>query len=279
MKNLKNISYEVLDNLPTKTSSQIYYKNFVPYRDKVYHYHTDNEIHYKIKGIINNSVGKSWESIFNKLRPAFKQTSYNWVPILDIRWYISDNYDIDSKGERHYKNHWGGYEKQRHRMRNSRTGVKYVDENGIIQEEKFKIPKVGVHDNRQFYAAITDRKRRYKQDRLNRKRVGDVLLSMLNNPGLFKYYSKLVTDRNWYMKKIFEYSREKRSKDDKFKKYWKNWTKHSIKDYKEKVAIMDEQIAKLEAKDFNIYYSSRVYLYSIGKECHHMESPIKKMLA
>lgn len=88
-----------------------------------------------------------------------------------------------------------------------------------------------------------------KLRKLEDKAHSDTLLKIINDPLLYSYYSRLYS--TWKM-------------------MWKG-SDLSL----EKQTDLFKSIKKIREGDLSEYLTSRHYLWSIGKECHHFESPIK----
>ena len=128
---------------------------------------------------------------------------------------------------------------------------------------------------RRHYNFQRDRRISGKKWRKDAKRDGEFLLSMINKPDLFKFYSRI---KNEYKVLIAQMQSDKKYYDKLHNspnhkdKFWSSLYKPR-REQISKVESLKDQIEELEKGNFNVFFESAVYLYAQQKECHHFETP------
>ena len=230
------------------------------YCDFEYYRHSlwNKEIIPKCAKIIESSVGLHVDEVFSKITKVIpKNFRYSNHDVFSF----SINYD-ERKNE--------GVEI----YRNSKDI--YIDKEGIISQIP---PKPHQHCSSNWYKKVWEEER--KQQKLRDVVVHKTLLKLINNKLFYKFYVDLVKKEKGILSLISDYRKLTPSTSSR-KDYW---ARYNNQRYANKHKLIAEQevelqnvrndISKIENGEYNIFYESNVYLYSLQKECPHFESPIK----
>ena len=225
------------------------------YYDFGYYRHSlwNKEIIPKCAKIIESSVGLHVDDVFSKISKIIpKNFPYSNHEVFSF----SINYD-ERKNE--------GVEIYR------RYRKLYIDKQGIICEY---IRPTNPHKYAYIYKEQQEKRKIQKQ---RDKIIAETLLKLVNNKLLFEFYSKLLKDEKAVMLSIKEFIQwrvdnvVRKKKDD----WWYIYkTKNHLRAEKRLQQVKND-ISKIENGEYNIFYESNVYLYSLQKECPHFEQVIK----
>lgn len=213
----------------------------------------------KCAKIIESSVGLHVDGVFSKISKLIpKNFRYSNHDVFSF----SINYD-ERKNE--------GVEI----YRNSKDI--YINKDGIITKKPPKDYKV-YKSNTRYKKEIEER----KQQKLRDVVVHSTLLKIINNKLLYQFYVSLIKDEKRIASEINEYRRiqpSTRKKNDIWKRIENERyaNKHKLITATQKqLELKRNDMSKIENGEYNIFYESNVYLYSLQKECHHFEQPIKQ---
>ncbi len=152
----------------------------------------------------------------------------------------------------------------------------YINKDGIITKKPPKDYKV-YKSNTRYKKEIEER----KQQKLRDVVVHKTLLKLINNKLFYKFYVDLIKKEKGILSLISDY--RKLTSSTKGRNDF--WARYNNQRYANKHKLIAEQqlelqnvrndISKIENGEYNIFYESNVYLYSLQKECPHFESPIK----
>lgn len=240
--NLKALDREKVSTLPykqsIKTTLNSRLNTYTICGWDCYNSYWNNETCRKIRHILENSAGQHIDDIHSKVSKMNHIYPYSTEDVIEM--YV--------KGD------------ERHKYFNIdriRYGKLYINKNGVITKSPSKPWKT--HKS-QAYRKKQLAELEYKKQR--DKVVADTLLKILNKKPLFDFYVKLLKDEKQCNKNILDYIR------------WK-W-KQTIKEEEIKLKKIQSDISKIENGEYNVFYESNVYLYSLQKECHHFEQIIKE---
>jgi hypothetical protein len=248
--NLRLIDIELLECLPTRGKQSDFLKNFKPYRRQEYGYGrmSDSKQWRKAQSILYGSVGEDADLVLNKMRNILKGISQE-QPEQVINHLVDVAIIIDD--EKYLVGYYG-------RPDAIITGP-YIDIDGKINYHPYKRRSRGRWNAREHYSKLTERKRRSKNYRLERKQLGDILIKMINRPELFQLYTKLVKEKKFIYDCIFRMERELKESNDGVRpavrgKFWSYWRKKyhplRIKEEKQKLIPIQYQLDQLEAGNY-----------------------------
>lgn len=241
---MKSIDYEEIENLP--------YRERLWEKDGYKRYHYRYPIKLKqAQKIFKGSVGRDMSAIQKRLKPYLKSGNESFYKY--TRFYL--------------------YEELRSWYRRYEPDF-YVDENNILRSNIIIKPRRKQPLTwQQHYKLKQDRKKRFK----SRKKEGLVQLTMINKPELFKFYNEILRE----YKSLVNNLKERERNLSKTKSKWEinnkiNWNSYMYKQALKtvpKIETLKYQIEQLESGNFDIFFESNIYLYSLQKECHHFEQP------
>lgn len=270
----------IIDNIPSRLgiryNDSVVNKYKASYR-KERHYRHYCDAYPIGETIIKNSIGKHINQVFSDLSYKFRElnTEYSAKEIT-TRFIDWSNYPL----WKIHKSKWNKCE----------FGI-FIDEQGYLREKKKTVQKRYCLTKEEQLIYKNRNKNRNKEERKFNKKTSLTLLSIINNPLLYGFYSSLISKRKYLNSGIihcdkmisqFLYSikndtrnRERYREKNNENYYWiKTYRKDKFK-YEQELVETDKQISQIESGDYTAFYNSNTYLFSIGKECPHFESPIK----
>ncbi len=292
MKNLAHIPVEELELSPTQTGIRWFkrggygHMNKLSRRWRERHKHGNGWeiLNSRITRIIEASVGKNWDEVYSRLRDCMVGITFDFSLDRTIGWMVTK--PVWSYRNQRWEVTTGG-----RRYGELVALTDYIQE---VKEGKFRYhrdflyicPKSNMlrlvvarpkHERedpsrfRTYYQKLTQIRKEHKE---KRQRSADARLAMINNPQLYQFYIKMLSERESIRKKIEKYETEK--SPDRNATYltrvcWK-WGKPKLEDF-ERLNHLERDIAELEAGHYDVFFESAVYLYSQHKECHHFKTP------
>lgn len=231
------------------------------YCDFSYYRHSlwNKEIIPKCAKIIESSVGLHVDDVFSKIsKIVSKNFPYSNYDVLSF----SINYDErKNEGVEIYRN----------------SKQLYINKEGVITRVPPKSYKSYKTD---YYRKQWLEERR--QQKIRNVVVHKTLLKLINNKMLYNFYVQLIKNEKGIISSISDYHKltpSTKGRNDFWARYnnQRYANKHKLIAEKEiELQKVRNDISKIEAGEYNIFYESNVYLYSLQKECPHFESPIKQ---
>lgn len=288
MRNLRHVSIEKLELLPERQKPWHYlttkYEIIAEKDNRDYDIDAFNQLYQRVKKIIKFSVGKNWNDVYSHIKSIVRHVPFDFqvddfvhhhihIPCWSYRnqrWEFKENY------------RWGRnkdllehIEFLKKRISNYAEWFYYVcPRSNMIRLVKSRVWEKEKDASfwRRHYKFQTERKRKYKERRTEKE--SNALLSMINHPELYKFYSSIKRSYKLMAERLQEgekfWCRHRKSTGiDKFWARYKKPTKAKIFE----LESLKRQIEDLEAGNFNTFFESAVYLYSQQKECHHFAQP------
>lgn len=210
--------------------------------------------------IFYKSIGKNMSDIQKRigdLLPA--DESFNTFVLGNTeRVYYDDNGKLKLRNSLYTR--YGGFSR----------GYRYVDEDNILRYVK---PTFKREHLKSYYTEDT-KKEKKKRD-IERRAEGLGALKMINKPDLFRYYKGLKKEYKELTNALRMAEWKYKTDEAKIlafpKKYVSDIHRYNaaVKS-KPRIEVLNTTISKLESGDYSVFYISSAYLYSIGKECHHV---------
>lgn len=260
--NLKTLDLEKVSTLPYRLSIK---NNLNTRLNSVsvcgwdcYNSYWNNETNRKIRHILENSAGQHIDDVHSKVSKMNHIYPYSTEDV--IQMYI--------KGD------------ERHRYFDINKiwyNKLYINKDGIITKSPAKPWKT--HKSKHKHKEWLKEK---KQRGIRNKIITDTLIKLLGNKPLFEFYKNLLKDEKTLIQSIEDTER-----------FWKDYNTNTKRIYKHgkdyrriylpkrvssdeiKLQQVRNDISKIEEGEYNVFYESNVYLYSLQKECHHFEQVIK----
>lgn len=247
--NLKTLDFDKLSCLPYKLSIKRRLNNRLNSTSicgwDCYNSIWNTELFKKIQHILKNSEGRHIDDIFSKISKM-----------------IPNNYP--------YSNHYILEYTYRNKA-TDRFGTLYINLDGIICRTIRKPYRYRRSYSRNEW--LTERRRKKKRKDI----TASTLITILNTPLLFDFYKKLLFDSKTILSKIQSYTKWSSEEKQPNKRDYgrKSSYQVEIKKYNKQLNKIQKDIQLIENKDYTCFYDSKLYLYSIGKECPHFEQVIK----
>jgi len=271
---------EKLENLPSR---QKFYEHVNSkgqlYANKEYHrYHmTDSKYYRKVRLVVRGSVGKHVNVVYSKVRPL----------IYKLEESNPYNYFVDRFVERAdiYNGKPYRLNKRRYHRYGELHGI-YFGPDGIIRNNPYVKKRNPDNINRSYS----------KQNRINKKYrevYENNLLKMINRIDLYRFYTQLKQKEKSLINTInkqpndypvlrttYEYNRTPIPDPGQYLRkrisewhLWERFRKRDVEKALAEIKPIQEDIKQLEDGNYDVFFKSNVYLYSLQKECHHFETP------
>ncbi len=269
---------EKLENLPSRQKFYVHVNSKGQLKaDKEYSYGS-HPGYRKMRAIVRGSVGKEVDYIYSRIRPIIASLHYDTVPyVYFIQHQVyHPHVFVDGQPYGTAGRHYGMKVLHGH----------YRDENGILQNNPYQRPK---HVSR-----YTPDKRK---DRVQRRKLRLAyelqLLKMINRPDLYRFYTQLKAKEKSLLDTVYKrgeaypefrrtYGYSKVVIPDPYQdlekriqtwQVYERWRKRDAEKAWKELGPVQKDIKELEAGNYNAFFTSNVYLYSLQKECHHFETP------
>lgn len=257
---LNNLNFDVLETLPYRQKhfstldNKLRENNRHLYK-KYYHNVWKTDKVRKIQHVFNNSIGKHVNNIHSKLTEIWPNNFYYYTPLSFIQSKIFKD-ERDLNYSIHYEN-----------VYNKRRSYGYfIDSGGILCYERYQYKR--------YRATGSCDYSKLKKERKERRNIEiNTLLKLINNKPLYEFYCKLI--------KISSIFKDKNGKIiDSGYRYWIEYKRNNWDQYTERYYLSNNEvlnykndIEQIESGNYNVFFKSNVYLYSLQKECHHFETP------
>ena len=257
---LNNLNFDVLETLPYRQKhfstldNKLRENNRHLYK-KYYHNVWKTHRVRKIQHVFNNSIGKHVNNIHSKLTEIWPNNFYYYTPLSFIQSKIFKdeqdlNYSIHS-----FKSRWNFY------------GY-YIDKDGILCYERYNYKRYKTTKSKDY--------RRLKKEKAEKRNIEvKTLLKLINNKLLYDFYCELIKIRNY-----IENKQGVITKTGYNYRYWieykyNEWDTYTTRYYLSRNELVNwkNDIEQIESGNYDIFFKSNVYLYSLQKECHHFANP------
>ena len=266
----------------------------------------------KADHIIKAGVNKKWDITFSNLSFLIKNITFN-LTIERLYSDVLFIHKDPVTGKEMFHSKWNALRNITHLTAQEYINkiandtfyhtLYYVDNDGILRRAVSKYRK---DTSLKKHIKDIQWKQKIKRDRKRNKKERFeyqlTLLKIINKPDLYKFYLELKSKekellvkinkkpdvypvRKYYTQKYNGHSFKRVPITDKSiieKEYnravswWNLYEKFRKKDAetaKKEIIPIQAQLKELENGNFNVFFESNVYLYSIQKECHHFETP------
>lgn len=309
MKNLLNkLDIERIDSIPSAYSNKFELTtNFTlrfDYSRWSYRNNAKNILWKKIDRLIYAGVGKNWDFTYSKIAHLCKNIPFEFDMHYAIQCTIKIPYWSLSNQRWEVREHFyssgeslEGYIARNSRPNRWRTGTMWVDPitNIVMRIRPIEEPSLTKEEVRHNYEKRNQRRKNTRIDREKRKNEGLADLKMINHPEMYKFYQKLLSLRSELIRRIttrctelpiykthesgFGINRYKHicipNPQNVYRRammWWRYSERSRIEEMeksKKKLPSIQEQIDNLEVGNYNVFFESDIYLYSLQKECHH----------